>query len=77
MMLEPENLSKVWYDPKVRGYRLYDKNGNEIKPTMEADVSIFDNWGNHSNNGAKMPATVKITMLAEVVNEEPKPHGEH
>ena len=61
-------LYKVWYNPHIKGYELFDREGSSVKYALGASVHIEDTWNSEKN----IPATATITLLVEVVNEQPK-----
>ncbi len=57
---------KVWYNPDMGGFELFDLNG-ELIPGC-GRITVNDGWA--GANGFKLVATVEIQI--EFVNEQPK-----
>lgn len=70
--MTPEDTAKackVWYDPKCKWYRIFTPEGKEIIFLEGCIVSVDDNFGKYPQHSY---ASVAVSFLCEVVNEEPK-----
>lgn len=68
LVTQESSFVRAWYDPETRGYRFYLPSGEEIKPGLNASVTINDNW----NAGLYDFHSATINVLVKIVNEKPK-----
>jgi hypothetical protein len=84
--MRKEDCAKIWFDPNQGFYRVFTKEGIEIPMSLDASVTIEDNFSKYKpyNDYPKFDpenprppdndrlSSAKIEFLVEIVNEEPK-----
>lgn len=62
-----KNLVLAWFNPDIGGYDFYQPTGELIRFGLNADISIYDNWGNRDTF-----AEATMRFLVRIVNENPE-----